>query len=129
MIARISMMYIIYICMPIETRNGVIQFGFGVMVLVFIIAYIARLISLMRYRLVLISNAKHFIIQEQLLFMKRQKTFTNPIEISCRQLGRGMPRMIFVKSLKSNLECFFGAPLHKDEQDNIVRNIQHETAV
>jgi hypothetical protein len=122
-IGNTAIMSIVYFNIPSEAREGVVRFGFCVMILMFAITYAIRIMRSICYRLIIMNYDNFFIVSEKFILKNRRNNFAKPVEIRCRELGRGLPRRVYIRSLCSNEECFFGAPLNKDQQDYIVRKI------
>lgn len=109
-----------YGLMPEDMRLPLVKIGVAGVCLICFVIFLAELVYYLRYRLVLSIQGDSLVIEETRSVLTKKIKMNYPLEAKCRNLGRGIPQMIYVKSRNSQKEAFFGKALCANEQEDII---------
>jgi hypothetical protein len=109
-----------YLFMPYEMRLPVVKVGVTGLCLFCFCVFLFQLFFYWRYTLTVTITENLMFVQETRAICSRTMQLEYPLEARCRDLGGGMARIIYVKSLLSKKDVFFGKALGAEEQDELV---------
>ncbi len=124
LLIKLVIVFAIFFSIPSKIRSlESVNLSIKLIILLITTVSVFRILSICKYNLKISINNSNLIITERIYFEKKFKINT-PVDISCRILGRGIGRVLYIRSFKDGSERYFGQQLNSSDQDEIVYWVQ-----